>query len=523
MRLFGLTSCVFYDLFWFLCLALCAGCTTELTECGGPALEVNRLLEMRKNFFAFNPGPKASLVYPDPIKATGFNLVSATGPQLSQAVQPFRLGDLLKPESLESDIFHFVKIRTSGIDAVGSATPNGKGEYDYQISDSRYGEVMQYYVVAGLLDRYVPALGFSIDRSRPLYVLVSVPDNGKPANAFYEHNTFTGLPYRLMKFVGTGEFRPSADAKIGLHEASHNVIESASRGRRIDGAGELGAPATEAAFIHEGVADTLADSITDDPGIGRWLARNFAQISPGQPLRSAVDRQSDVLQYRKVMENDGTGAKPERYEVATWISRALWDIRSSFVGEDDRTGAIFFERLMLSGLGFLSENTSIRQFRGALLTADKDLHCGLHQRSIQKAFDSRGYRADPALLDQPLLLQAQPVGLNLSDNKYQVVALGPGVEGGFKVTITNPNSEVAEDVRLILESSDPNLHITLPLQGLGHLSGGKTVTIGTGMSFDFSVAFSIDRNAPVGRPLKYTLTLTVGNGPKTSLPGAIAL
>ncbi len=495
-------------------------CSTELTECAGPMLDVPTLRSMRQNFFALGGSQKASLVYPNPILATGNIAIEATSSELTRAVRLFSIGNLIASDRLESD---FVKIRATAIDSPPSAKPDPQGIYQYSITDPRYSEVLQYYSVAGLLN-YVERLGFKINKSKPLYVLVSVAETGGSPNAFYEHNSFTGKAYREIRFVGTGSYRPSVDATIGLHEVTHNIIENASYERGIDSDGERLAMATHGSFIHEGVADVLADSIIDQPAVGSWLARNFNDIALGDPLRSAVDRPGKTLDYQTVMENDGSGKRPERYEVAEWLSRVLWDIRQAFLGEDSESGAIFFERLMLTGLGHLYENTSLREFRDALIKTDEQMHCGLHRRSISRAFSGRGFQPNPPDLKEPLALQARPVGLTNQNGQFQIVNLAPGIEGSFEITLTNPNSVVADDVRIRLESSGPFLHIQTPGQGLGNLAAGKTITIGSrGLSFLYSVGFLVDSGAPRGSVIPYTLRVSTGNGDPTILSGEIRL
>lgn len=495
-------------------------CSTELSECDGPKLDVAKVRGLRQTLFY--SGPKAALVVPNPIDATNNPAIQTTDASLSQEIEGFSLPDIVT-KRLENS-FLKVRIKDTTDDVSTLATPNSSGDYVFSLSDVHYSETMAYYSVSSMI-HYLESLGFSIVRSRPLYVMVRAEDTDNPnaINALYSHNYLNPSLPRTMRLYGDGKYAPAVDRDMYWHEFGHFFNESASHEVGMDYAADSGAYFTEASALHECLADYLAESVGNKADIGKWIARNFNDIPAGAPLRTANPAQDEFNEFHNVALFDGTEKNLDRYRMAEWCTRVLWDLRSQFVNEDAAGGAIFSDRLVYSAVSLLGRDTSVSQFRKALLNADDQLHCGLHKNSIEKAFSSRGFEAEPKELSSKLTLQASPVGLNLVNDKYTIGNPTAGGELGFQLRITNPNGETARNVRVRLESSDPGLIPSTYFQAFGDLAGGKSITIGQGgLSLDYSVFANIDK-APRSRRMTYKLRLQTENGPETIYEGEIQL
>lgn len=385
---------------------------------------------------------------------------------------------------------------------------------------------MAYYSIQAMT-HYVETLGFSVVKSRPLFVLVRAQgDDPNEVNAFYDHNYLNPSSPRIMRVFGETQYPLGADRDIYWHEFGHLFNESASHEVGMDYAADTGAVYTEGSSLHECLADMLEMSVGGKPYIGRWIARNFSDVATGQPLRSAVDGKGvRPLSFKGVITADGSGAVPARYEVAEWCSRVLWEVRTKFVAEDAQAGAMKFERLIWSAVGILKKDTSIRQFHDALVKADDTLHCGGHEDDIKRAFSSRGFEAEAATLSKPLTLDARPIGISDASGSAQMVNPGPGTTVVFDVRITNSGSTTARNVRLVLEALDQGILPIIYLQGFGDVPAGKSVGVGQGgsMEYDRSVKFEVDRAAGRGSKLRYRLKAVPENGPETVLSRELLL
>ena len=486
-------------------------CAREMDECNGPLVDKSKLLGLRASLFS--AGPTAALIIPNPMEASRNDGARASDRSLLKFANGLLLPDLLQSSRLESDL---VKVRPHGLsDAASSlAVPNAKGEFSFEVTDVHYSETMAYQSVTNIL-RYVEALGFGLLRDRPLYVVVQAQEEGVEENflnAFYEHHFFETTKPRQMKLFGSAEYAPGLDRDMYWHESGHYINESVSADIGIDRAGEMGAVYTEGSALHECIADHIAQSFSNKSHIGKWIAPNFEGYSPGQPLRSAVDTDGSVLMYDKVAVADGQGTTPERYGVAEWCTRVLWQIRNSFVSEDGDTGSFFSDRLMLSAVSQLPKDASIKNFYQSLVKSDEQLHCGLHQRSINNAFASRGFQTEPASLSQPLTLFAEPYATQVDSGSIIL----------FKVRVANPSGEIARNVRLVLESQSNALIVAQPIQGLGDLAPGAEILVGassTGLSDAYSPSALKDER--VSGSAAFILKAVPENGPETYLQGKV--
>lgn len=508
-------------IFPILFLFLCTRCATDLPECDGPKLDVSKVTGLRQTLFY--SGPKASLIVPNPIDATNNPNVQSSDPSLSQDLAGFSLPDIVT-KRLENS---FLKVRIKDIadDVSTLAIPNTQGDYAFAVSDVHYSETMAYYSVSSMM-HYVEGLGFSLVKSRPLYVMVRAPSDtgqGSTVNAYYSHNYLNPSLPRTIKLFGDGQYAPAIDRDMYWHEFGHYVNESISREVGIDYAADSGAAFTEASALHECLADYLAESVGNKSDIGKWIARNFSSIPAGAPLRSAVAKSDDFNDFQKVANFNGTDKNLDRYRMGEWCTRVLWDLRSQFVQEDPTSGPIFSDRLIYSAVSLLGRDTTMSKFRQALTTADQQLHCGFHQTSIEKAFTSRGFNTEPSELASKLTLQVSPVGLNAQGDKLVLGTPSAGNQVSFQMKITNSNNNTARNVRVRMESSDPMLVPVAYLQGYGDLPSGSSIVVGQGgLSLDYAVYGTIDASVRT-RTLPYRLRVQPENGPETVYEGEIQL
>lgn len=484
-------------------------------KCDAPALNLNRLESVKRS--VYGTGPRGYLIVPNPIEATKNLQATISDLKTTEAYDAFHLPGLLDQSRLENN---FIKVRVQEWnDPISSlATANAQGEFGFAIEDPRYSEVMAYHSVYTIQD-YVESLGFSVVQSRPLYIMVRAKtENPDEVNALYDHNYLNPSLPRTMRLFGNTPFAPGMDRDMYWHEFGHLFNESVSREVGIDLAADYGAVFTEGSALHECLADLRNNLVTEQPTIGRWLARNIAGISPGAPLRYAVDRNDGKSQFRSVILADGSGTNPERYTVAEWCTRVLWEIRDNVVKQNPQDGNALADRLIFSAASLLPRDASLQQFMQALKQADEELHCGEYSDGIEAAFERRGFVEEPEELSRPLQLVAEPVRLRVSQRSqgfFQPTSLG------FRITVTNPNSETARNVRVKLESLDPNLHVLTYQQGYGDLPPGSALNIGERLGFDFSVSAEIDRATPQGKRLGYRIRVFSDNGGEKVLEGQV--
>jgi hypothetical protein len=468
-------------------------------------------------------GPQSLLVVPNPIDATQNPVASVSDSKTLQSGSLFSLSGLLNPSRLENS-FLKVRVRAIGDSLSSLAAPNSKGEFTFPPQDIRYSEAMAYRSVTAI-QAYVEALGFSVVKTRPLYVMVQADgSNSQEVNAFYDHAYLNPSAPRTIKLFGSSSYAPGVDQDMYWHEFGHLFNESITAERGIDYAGDAGAIWTEGSAIHECLADYLSESVSGKEYIGKWIARNISGFRPGDPLRSAVDTRSDTIDFRSVITADGTGAKPERYQVAEWCTRVLWDIRKSFVDDYGTDGAVQADRFIYSAASRLGRDTSLSEFQNVLYDTDQQLHCGGYGGVVSDAFEKRGF-VQAQKLARPLTASAEAVTVRISGTSYQPATPAPGTSVIFLTRIQNSNGSTARNVRVRLDSKSSYLVPRIYQQGLGDLESGKTVSIGTsgGMSASFSVVGEIDSRTPPGTRIPYQLTILTENGSESIVTGEIRL
>jgi hypothetical protein len=511
--------------YFFILSLLLSSCGIKLSDCAGPLLNTQKLLEVQQD--RFFSGPQAYLVLPNPIDSPRLSLFSFTASTFRGAQQGVGLPNLQSQTALENT---FLKIRRNGFFDSADKLVNQQmlSSASNDIRDPQYSQVMAYHSITAISD-YAQSLGFSINKSRPLYVIVRASEdpsnpnstvNSSEVNAYYVHNKFQPNQPRLIQLKGDSDFPLGADRDTYWHEFGHLFNESVSADRGFDEATDLGDYFVQSRAIHECLADYLDQSASNKDYIGKWGAKNFSDIPAGFPIRSAASLNDGKSNYSSVANYDARKGIPDNYELAEWCSRVLWDIRSQFKKEDQETGALFSDRVVFAAAGLLPKNASLADFRSALLSSDSQLHCGIHQQSIKKAFESRGFSTNIPKTSQPLLLSLSPVGFkDVTSPPQKVSPNGDADEIVFNYQITNPNGATARNVRIQIESSDPAVLPLVSLQGYGDLPGGQTIRlVGNGyQDYDTSISLSLDRKYANGRQkVRFLVKILVENGPATS-------
>jgi len=465
-------------------------CAIQLSDCSGPIVGTQTLFSIRKDQFL--EGPRGFLVLPNPIDSQKLQLFDFNASTFRNAQEGVGLPRLLQnTNQLESSL---VKVSADG-SGNNILSPQSLSEASSDVNSPLYGQVMAYHAITSIQD-YVQSLGFQIDRSKKIHVKVDANPRASAPNAFYTHQKHSSEPHTI-ELVGRARYPFWADRDAFWHEFGHFFNESLTLSQGVDDAGDSGSTYTEGAALHECLADYLAETASDRGYTGRWLAKNFENEIPlGFPLRSALPLNDDKNDFRNVSRFISSEGVPDTYAVAEWCSRVLWDIRSQFVKEDKQTGSFYSDRVVFSAFSMLGENASLSEFRSALLEADQDLHCGLHQASIGKAFSSKGFREDNKKATQPL--QLADIQLNQFETSQFRVSF----------SITNPNRGLARNVRVELISDHSSFVPLTYFQGYGDLEAGQRAQNIPGVTFHSSSS------------LKARLYLKVfyENGPETYYP-----
>jgi len=521
----------------FLFSLLVSGCGMRRSHNAGLNINVQNLnLQSLRDFRLdrFYQGPQAYLVIPNPIDSPQLKAFDFSLADFQRAQIPVGLPGLESSSALENS---FLKVRVHSLsDSVDQLVkPQDLSLATANIQDPRYSQVMAYHAVSSISD-YVKALGFSVDQSRQLYVMVrsntdpqqtSTSQTSQEINAYYVHNTYQPQKPRYIQLFGDVKYPLGADRDVYWHEFGHLFNESISGSRGIDDAGEKGATFTEAGAIHECLADYLSETASQKGYIGRWAARNLSDIKPNYPLRAAISLNDSKNQFASVANYVSSRGAPGKYDVAEWCTRVLWDIRSQFEKENQDIGAFLSDRTIFAAVGILKKNASMMDFKNALIESDKTLNGGNHVSFINGVFSVRGFpdRGNP--LSQPLRLQAAAVGFKEFNSQMSPVSPNSSAdEIFFSLAVSNPNSSPARNVRVQIVSSDPAVIPYVELQAYGDLPGGASIRVSGTQYKDFldSVSLALDRRAAGGRSrVQFYLKVSSENAPETSFPVGLGL
>lgn len=509
---------------WLALASFAAGCAQLLEDCGGrPDLNYESLAKNRQLFEAAS-GPRADLVLPNPMDVTSSLQSFAGANDLEPYSSAVPLQGVTSGTTLDNSIF---RVRQTTVN--DAAIQSTGGYFHYQVQDYRYSAAMAYHAISTSFDWFT-RLGYSLLTDRQLVVLVRSPENYQGEfNAFYEHNRFSTTSPRLIRMIGAGNYPTGADLHMSKHEVHHYLFEALTANRGVDRSTERGNRYAGAAALHEFAGDYGALTGGRQAFIGRWIARNFSDVPTGAPLRSAVDAPNNKFDYRKAATNTMDTKAPEKYTIAEGILRSVWEFRTEIEKEQTTTyGPIVSDDIVFGALSLLPRDASIPQFAANVLQADKELYCGLHEKSITKAFDSRGFLQRPPELTEPLQFAVSPFGLSVDGSgEPEIGPPTPGYEVGFEFVVKNPNAAMAYDVVIEVTSNDQYWIESTYRQGLGHIDAGKKVTVAFSNQspqpspLSHAIYGFIDQRRPSANGLSYTITVRAQNGPPATKTGTL--
>lgn len=521
----------------FLLVALISGCGMRRSQRPGGSITIQSFdLQSLQNFRLdrFLDGPQAYLVIPNPIDSPQLKSFDFSQSDFQRAQMGVGLPGLQSTSALDNS---FLKVRVrSRFDAADVLVrPQDLSSATLNIQDPKYSQVMAYHAISSISE-YIKALGFTTDKSRELYVMVRSNSDPEQAvssgtnqeiNAYYSHNTYQPQKPRYIQLFGDVRYPLGADRDVYWHEFGHHLNESLSVGRGLDDAGEQGAFFTEGSAIHECLADYLSESASQKGYIGRWAARNLSEIKPGYPLRAGLSLNDNKNYFSSVAIYQASKGAPDKYDLAEWCTRVLWDIRSQFENENKQAGAFYSDRTVFAAVQILPKNASLLDFKDALIESDRILNDGTHASFISSAFSRRGFPDKGSPLSQPLRLQIAPVGFKEFNNQIAAVSPnGSADEIFFSLLITNPNGGSARNVRLQIVSSDPAVIPYVEMQGYGDLPAGASVRITGNQYKDFtgSVSLALDRRYASGRSrVRFSLKVSSENTPEMVIPVELSL
>jgi zinc metalloprotease ZmpB len=218
----------------------------------------------------------------------------------------------------------------------------------------------------------VRELGFAADLRAVAYVNgVDPPDNCSIAFANPAANAvYFFLPcLRLNRNMGNA-------ADVLYHEAQHLVTSSYG----------IWGSELESRAIHEGYADYMACTLTDDPNFAEWaLVPCDRNVAHGGAARW-LDSDKSVFHYsrRDRVFACYAGFK-DPHAVGMILSGAMWDLRTAI-------GADAADRLAIEALDYLPVIPDFGCVADAFLQANYDHHGGRHSIDVLRAFLDRGIR-----------------------------------------------------------------------------------------------------------------------------------
>ena len=244
--------------------------------------------------------------------------------------------------------------------------------FNYAPSDTRFDEVNLYYHI-DMYAAYLPSINFAgLGRTIEATAHWGVNLN----DARYDLNGTRDL------FFGDGDgvvFRDySKEDDIIYHEFNHAVLH------------HLGTlyERTEERALHEGTADYLAASYTNNPRIAQWVT---LCTSTGDLRR--VDNSKSTFRYSNlnniqyaacslVFGGYLNGQGSAHANGMIW-SGSLWDLRTQI-------GKTKTDKLVITAFLALGPHPTFLQARDAMIQADNNTNAGANVCAIRKAFADRG-------------------------------------------------------------------------------------------------------------------------------------
>jgi len=229
--------------------------------------------------------------------------------------------------------------------------------------DDRFEAVMAYFHI-DRTQAYFQSLGFANVANRQTLADV---------NAFNEDQSFYDFGTRGVSF-GAGGVDDGEDGDVIVHEYGHAVQDAQSRGLGSEG---------DTRAMGEGFSDYLAAVMARQSGNGNedfdtcmfeWDARGY------QPPENCGRRVGQDLTLRQVQAPPCSG---EAHCAGEAWSGALWDLRAQLGAAMDAD--------VLQSHFYHSGGSSFNDGARALLAADRALHGGAHQATLQSVLGARGF------------------------------------------------------------------------------------------------------------------------------------
>ena len=244
--------------------------------------------------------------------------------------------------------------------------------FNYAPSDTRFDEVNLYYHV-DMYAAYLPSINFAgLGRTieATAHWGVNLPD------AIYDLNGTRDLFFGDGDGVVFGNY--AKEDEVIYHEFNHAVLHHL--GTLYD--------QTEARALHEGTADYLAASYTNNSRIGQWvtLCTSTGDLRRVDNSKSTF-RYSNLnnLQYAACSSWPGGYLNPQGSAHANGMiwSGSLWDLRTQI-------GKTKTDKLVIKAFFALGPHPTFLQARDAMINADNNTNAGANVCAIRKAFADRG-------------------------------------------------------------------------------------------------------------------------------------
>jgi hypothetical protein len=226
-------------------------------------------------------------------------------------------------------------------------------------SDPRFKQTSVY---RGLTDmgRWALFRGFPAF-PRSLAAFTNLPD---PATGTGEYNNAFYMPSLQVFGFGNGDgvltSNLSTDMDVAAHEMAHHFFE-------VLAMPEPSLSASPVIAMNEGVADTFAALLTNDPNIGE-------STIPGQPFLRSV---ANGVTFNNILSN-------EPHDVGEIYGGANWDIAQQ-IGHDA------FASVLFAALAQLPPDPYEFEYRDAVLAANLAVRGGAQQPQLAGVFTARGF------------------------------------------------------------------------------------------------------------------------------------
>src|SRR5437870_6797323 len=236
-------------------------------------------------------------------------------------------------------------------------------DFRFKRTNRPFKEVMVYFHI-DRIQRHLQAVGFKNVLNHPIPVNI---DGQRDDNSHYS-------PSEKNLTFGTGGVDDAEDAEIILHEYGHAIQDDQVPG--------FGATA-EGGAMGEGFGDFLAASFFSDvkpnemkATLGNWDATAYSGDEPPNLRR---------LDSNKKYPKDIDGEVHDDGEI--W-SACLWQLRGAL-------GRKTTEQLVIAHHFLLSRDAGFEDGAHGLITADRNLNKGAHEKVIRDVFVRRGILPNP--------------------------------------------------------------------------------------------------------------------------------